>query len=137
MKVFDGAKMRAIRKELRLTQYELSPMVGITQNRISDIERNVTTPTITEIDAFSDALKTHVSLFLNNENEIEVVTNTFTKKKKGAEKIDNSSDQMDLFSSEKSLVGSDLEGYVIIHTETYAKLLESQEKLHKLQNLLK
>ncbi|HGA3793716.1 TPA: helix-turn-helix domain-containing protein, partial [Streptococcus agalactiae] len=60
MKVFDGAKMRAIRKELRLTQYELSPMVGITQNRISDIERNVTTPTITEIDAFSDALKTHV-----------------------------------------------------------------------------
>lgn len=131
MKVFDGAKMRAIRKELRLTQYELSPMVGITQNRISDIERNVTTPTITEIDAFSDALKTHVSLFLNNENEIEVVTNTFTKKKKGAEKIDNSSDQMDLFSSEKSLVGSDLEGYVIIHTETYAKLLESQEKLHK------
>lgn len=137
MKVFDGAKMRAIRKELRLTQYELSPMVGITQNRISDIERNVTTPTITEIDAFSDALKTHVSLFLNNENEIEVVTNTFTKKKKGAEKIDNSSDQMDLFSSEKPLVGSDLEGYVIIHTETYAKLLESQEKLHKLQNLLK
>ncbi|HEO7724280.1 TPA: helix-turn-helix transcriptional regulator [Streptococcus agalactiae] len=137
MKVFDGAKMRAICKELRLTQYELSPMVGITQNRISDIERNVTTPTITEIDAFSDALKTHVSLFLNNENEIEVVTNTFTKKKKGAEKIDNSSDQMDLFSSEKSLVGSDLEGYVIIHTETYAKLLESQEKLHKLQNLLK
>lgn len=137
MKVFDGAKMRAIRKELRLTQYELSPMVGITQNRISDIERNVTTPTITEIDAFSDALKTHVSLFLNNENEIEVVTNTFTKKKKGAEKIDNSSDQMDLFSSEKSLVGSDLEGYVIVHTETYAKLLESQEKLHKLQNLLK
>lgn len=137
MKVFDGAKMCAIRKELRLTQYELSPMVGITQNRISDIERNVTTPTITEIDAFSDALKTHVSLFLNNENEIEVVTNTFTKKKKGAEKIDNSSDQMDLFSSEKSLVGSDLEGYVIIHTETYAKLLESQEKLHKLQNLLK
>ncbi|HGD0360475.1 TPA: helix-turn-helix domain-containing protein [Streptococcus agalactiae] len=137
MKVFDGAKMRAIRKELRLTQYELSPMVGITQNRISDIERNVTTPTITEIDAFSDALKTHVSLFLNNENEIEVVTNTFTKKKKGAEKIDNSSDQMDLFSSENSLVGSDLEGYVIIHTETYAKLLESQEKLHKLQNLLK
>ena len=28
MKVFDGAKMRAIRKEAELTQYDLAPMVG-------------------------------------------------------------------------------------------------------------
>lgn len=49
MKVFDGAKMRAIRKEAELTQYDLAPMVGISQNRVSDIERNVTTPTIEEI----------------------------------------------------------------------------------------
>ena len=52
MKVFDGAKMRALRKDAGLTQYDLAPMVGISQNRVSDIERNVTTPTIDEIDAF-------------------------------------------------------------------------------------
>ncbi len=37
MKVFDGAKMRAIRKGAELTQYDLAPMVGISQNRVSDI----------------------------------------------------------------------------------------------------
>lgn len=31
MKVFDGAKMRAIRKEAEFTQYDLAPMVGISQ----------------------------------------------------------------------------------------------------------
>lgn len=44
MKVFDGAKLREIRKEAGLTQYDLAPIVGITQNRVSDIERNVTDP---------------------------------------------------------------------------------------------
>ena len=82
MKVFDGAKMRVIRKEAELTQYDLAPMVGISQNRVSDIERNVTTPTNEEIEAFADALNTQVSSFLSNESEIEVIANTFTKKKK-------------------------------------------------------
>lgn len=82
MKVFDGAKMRAIRKEAELTQYDLAPMVGISQNRVSDIERNVTTPTIEEIESFADALNTQVSSFLSNESEIEVIANTFTKKKR-------------------------------------------------------
>ena len=63
MKVFDGAKMRAIRKEAEFTQYDLAPMVGISQNRVSDIERNVTTPTNEEIEAFADALNTQVSSF--------------------------------------------------------------------------
>lgn len=31
MKVFDGAKMRALRKDAGLTQYYLDPMVGISQ----------------------------------------------------------------------------------------------------------
>lgn len=97
MKVFDGAKMRAIRKEAELTQYDLAPMVGISQNRVSDIERNVTTPTIEEIEAFADALNTQVSSFLSNESEIEVIANTFTKKKKDTDAeshIDTSTEQM-------------------------------------------
>ena len=82
MKVFDGAKMRAIRKEAELTQYDLAPMVGISQNRVSDIERNVTTPTIEEIEAFADALNTQVSSFLSNESEIEVIATPLPRRKR-------------------------------------------------------
>lgn len=145
MKVFDGVKMRNIRKDAGLTQYDIAPMVGISQNRVSDIERNVTAPTVDEIDAFAEALNTHVSVFLSDDTDIEVITNTFTKKKKEIEqiehfdgiKIDKTSEQLELFPSEKLPIGSDLAGYVILSTEIYAELLESQGKLHKLQSLLK
>ncbi|HFX4000133.1 helix-turn-helix domain-containing protein [Streptococcus canis] len=145
MKVFDGLKMRNIRKDARLTQYDIAPMVGISQNRVSDIERNVIAPTVDEIDAFAEALNTHVSVFLSDDTDIEVITNTFTKKKKETDqtehfegiKVDNSSEQLELFPSEKLSLGSDLAGYVILSTEIYAELLESQGKLHKLQSLLK
>ncbi len=144
MKVFDGIKMRNIRKDAGLTQYDIAPMVGISQNRVSDIERNVTSPTLEEIDAFAEALNTHVSVFLSDDTEIEVITNTFTKKKKETEQqsfdgiaIDNSPGQLELFPNDKLPIGSDLAGYVILNAETYTELLDSQEKLHKLQNLLK
>lgn len=112
MKVFDGAKMRAIRKEAELTQYDLAPMVGISQNRVSDIERNVTTPTNEEIEAFADALNTQVSSFLSNESEIEVIANTFTKKKKDTDAgshFDTPTEQMELFVDD-TLLGHDLAG---------------------------
>ncbi|MGJ0022702.1 helix-turn-helix domain-containing protein [Streptococcus dysgalactiae] len=145
MKVFDGVKMRNIRKDAGLTQYDIAPMVGISQNRVSDIERNVTAPTVDEIDAFAEALNTHVSVFLSDDTDIEVITNTFTKKKKeidqterfGGIKVDNSSEQLELFPSEKLPIGSDLAGYVILSKEIYVELLDSQEKFHKLQSLLK
>lgn len=139
MKVFDGAKMRAIRKEAELTQYDLAPMVGISQNRVSDIERNVTTPTNEEIEAFADALNTQVSSFLSNESEIEVIANTFTKKKKDTDAeshFDNPTEQMELFVDD-TLLGHDLTGYVLISQKTYLELLDSQDRLKQLQKLLK
>ena len=139
MKVFDGAKMRAIRKEAELTQYDLAPMVGISQNRVSDIERNVTTPTNEEIEAFADALNTQVSSFLINESEIEVIANTFTKKKKDPDAeshFDTSNEQMDLIVDD-TLLGHDLAGYVLISHESYLELLGSQDRLKQLQKLLK
>lgn len=138
MKVFDGAKMRAIRKEAELTQYDLAPMVGISQNRVSDIERNVTTPTNEEIEAFADALNTQVSSFLSNESEIEVITNTFTKKKDtdAESHFDTSTEQMELFVDD-ALLGHDLAGYVLISHKTYLDLLDSQYRLQQLQKLLK
>lgn len=39
MKVFDGAKMRTIRKEAKLTQYDLAPMVGISQDRLKQLQK--------------------------------------------------------------------------------------------------
>ena len=139
MKVFDGAKMRAIRKEAELTQYDLAPMVGISQNRVSDIERNVTAPTIEEIKAFTDALNTQVSSFLSNDSEIEVIVNTFTKKKKDTDAeshFDNPTEQMELFVDD-SLLGHDLTGYVLISQKSYLELLDSQDRLKQLQKLLK
>ncbi|MFM9295336.1 helix-turn-helix domain-containing protein [Streptococcus sp. ST14] len=139
MKVFDGAKMRAIRKGAELTQYDLAPMVGISQNRVSDIERNVTTPTNEEIEAFADALNTQVSSFLSNESEIEVIANTFTKKKKDTDAeshFDNPTEQMELFVDD-TLLGHDLTGYVLISQKTYLELLDSQDRLNQLQKLLK
>lgn len=139
MKVFDGAKMRAIRKEAELTQYDLAPMVGISQNRVSDIERNVTTPTNEEIEAFADALNTQVSSFLSNESEIEVIANTFTKKKKDTDAgshFDTPTEPMELFVDD-TLLGHDLAGYVLISYETYLELLDSQDRLKQLQKLLK
>lgn len=139
MKVFDGAKMRAIRKEAELTQYDLAPMVGISQNRVSDIERNVTTPTNEEIEAFADALNTQVSSFLSNESEIEVIANTFTKKKKDTDAeshFDAPTEQMELFVDD-TLLGHDLTGYVLISQKTYLELLDSQDRLKQLQKLLK
>lgn len=142
MKVFDGAKMRAIRKEAGLTQYDIAPVVGISQNRVSDIERNVTTPTIDEIEAFADTLNTQVSSFLSNESEIEVIANTFTKntkKKKETDvesRFDTSTEQMELFVDD-ALLGHDLTGYVLISQKTYLELLDSQERLQQFQKLLR
>ncbi|MGU7985978.1 helix-turn-helix domain-containing protein [Streptococcus suis] len=144
MKVFDGAKMRALRKDAGLTQYDLAPMVGISQNRVSDIERNVTTPTIEEIDAFADALKTQVSSFLSDETDIVVVENTFTKRKKDVDhtgqdndiKADNQSEQLELFVDD-NLTGQDLTGYILVRAEVYEQLLENKHRLQQLQSLLK
>ncbi|HEM4515442.1 TPA: helix-turn-helix transcriptional regulator [Streptococcus suis] len=144
MKVFDGAKMRALRKDAGLTQYDLAPMVGISQNRVSDIERNVTTPTIDEIDAFADALKTQVSSFLSDETDIVVVENTFTKRKKDIDhtgqdngiKSDNQSAQLELFVDD-NLTGQDLTGYILVRADIYEQLLENQQRLQQLQSLLK
>ena len=141
MKVFDGAKMRAIRKEAGLTQYDLAPIVGITQNRVSDIERNVTDPTTVEIDAFAEALNSPISAFLNDETEIVVVTNTFTKKKKADNASSSSeeipSEQLELLPGNEEITGRDLAGYILIKQEVYLDLLNSKNKLQQLQSLLK
>lgn len=158
MKVFDGAKLKQMRLDAQLTQYDLAPLTDITQTRISDIERNVRPPLAKEIDAFMSIFRKAKTDFLSDEKDIVVITGTYTKTKKEADNSEtvtftdaankvNSAftnlgdamkgEQLELFPSDKLPIGRDLAGYVILNTETYAELLESQEKLHKLQNLLK
>jgi DNA-binding helix-turn-helix protein len=140
MKVFDGAKLRSMRKDAGLTQYDLAPLLDISQNRISDIERNVTDPTTVDIERFAEILKCPVSTFLSDEDDIEVVVNTFKKNKKNGKSSDDesgSSEQLELLIDEEVPTGRDLAGYILIKQDVYQSLIEDKEKLKQLLSLLK
>ncbi|EID19841.1 helix-turn-helix domain-containing protein [Streptococcus anginosus] len=140
MKVFDGAKLRSMRKDAGLTQYDLAPLLDISQNRISDIERNVTDPTTVDIERFAEILKCPVSTFLSDEDDIEVVVNTFKKNKKNGKSSDDesgSSEQLELLIDEEVPTGRDLSGYILIKQDVYQSLIEDKEKLKQLLSLLK
>ncbi|QBX16286.1 helix-turn-helix domain-containing protein [Streptococcus gordonii] len=140
MKVFDGAKLRSMRKDAGLTQYDLAPLLDISQNRISDIERNVTDPTTADIERFAEILKCPVSTFLSDEDDIEVVVNTFKKNKKNGKSSDDesgSSEQLELLIDEEVPTGRDLSGYILIKQDVYQSLIEDKEKLKQLLSLLK
>lgn len=140
MKVFDGAKLRSMRKDAGLTQYDLAPLLDISQNRISDIERNVTDPTTVDIERFAEILKCPVSTFLSDEDDIEVVVNTFKKNKKNGKSSDDesgSSEQLELLIDEEVPTGRDLSGYILIKQDVYQSLIEDKEKMKQLLSLLK
>ena len=140
MTVFDGAKLRSMRKDAGLTQYDLAPLLDISQNRISDIERNVTDPTTVDIERFAEILKCPVSTFLSDEDDIEVVINTFKKNKKNGKSSDDesgSSEQLELLIDEEVPTGQDLAGYILIKQDVNQSLIEDQEKLKQLLSLLK
>ncbi len=82
MKLFDGAKLKQMRLDAKLTQYDLAPLTNITQTRISDIERNVRQPLPKEVDAFMAVFGKTKADFLSDEREIVVISGTFTKTKK-------------------------------------------------------
>ena len=159
MKVFDGAKLKQMRLDAELTQYDLAPLTNITQTRISDIERNVRVPTHREVAAFKSVFSKSDTDFLSDEKDIVVITNTFTKSKKDETPphpleflvetrpacdpgptgliVDMKSEQLELFPGTDVQLGSDLAGFVLIRADTYNELVESQAKLHQLQSLLK
>ncbi len=82
MKLFDGAKLKQMRLDAKLTQYDLAPLTNITQTRISDIERNVRQPLPKEIDAFMAVFGKTKADFLSDERDIVVISGTFTKTKR-------------------------------------------------------
>lgn len=157
MQVFDGQKAKMQRKYWHLTQYELAEKTGIAQTRISDIERNVSKPKDDEIDRLLAGLKCHINALFSDQEDIKVVMNTFKKGKKGISNSENDihssfkvgdfyeqpsgdginvikSRQLELF-DEKSLIGQDLSGFVIISNQEYTKLLDAKERLEKFENI--
>lgn len=154
MQVFDGAKVKENRKRFNLTQYELSAMTNITQARISDIERNVTTVRSEEIINLSRALTCDKYDFYSDKKDVKVIMNTFKKGKKevnstkqrqitfppysenleyGTKKPETK--QLELF-EEKSLIGQDLAGFILINAKDYQDLLDAKKRLEKLGNII-
>jgi len=59
-----GDRIRARRKELRLSQSELAEQAGVTASFVSQVERDVTSPSIDSLYRISQALKVPVFHFL-------------------------------------------------------------------------
>ncbi|HEL2057733.1 TPA: helix-turn-helix transcriptional regulator [Streptococcus suis] len=140
MKVFDGAKLKALRDDAGMTQRDLAPKVDITQVRISSIERNMMTPTTAEIDAFGLVLNVPVTAFLSDDKDIVKVQNTYSKKKTPGESLSIEWDteqleQLGLFSPDIP-TGLDLAGYSLISNAEYDRLRTDSDKYRKLQGLL-
>lgn len=143
MQVFDGQKLKDIRKNKKLTQYDLAKYTGIAQTRISDIERNTTIAGNTEKAKIISALDFDLSYFLSDEKDIKIVVNTFKKGKnrekqlvKNQEEIyQKESKQLELF-DEKTLVGQDLAGFILISSKDYQDLLDAKKRLEKLGNII-
>ncbi|MCK1239258.1 helix-turn-helix domain-containing protein [Streptococcus uberis] len=143
MQVFDGQKLKDIRKNKKLTQYDLAKYTGIAQTRISDIERNTTIAGNTEKAKIISALDFDLSYFLSDEKDIKVVVNTFKKGKnrekqlvkKQEEIYQKESKQLELF-DEKTLIGQDLAGFILISSKDYQDLLDAKKRLEKLENII-
>ncbi|WP_249630605.1 helix-turn-helix domain-containing protein [Streptococcus uberis] len=143
MKVFDGQKLKDIRKNKKMTQYDLAKCTGITQTRISDIERNVTNATNKEKTLITSALNFDIYYFLSDEKNINVVVNTFKKGKNKEKQLElnqepthqNEVKQLELF-EEKSLIGQDLAGFILINAKDYQDLLDAKKRLEKLGNII-
>lgn len=76
---------------------------------------------------------------MSDEADIVVITNTFTKKKKGivSDVEEDTSEQLELLPDDNVIVGHDLAGYILVKQEAYQSLLEDQSKLKQLQSFLK
>ena len=60
-----GGKLRQRRKELGLTLEAVARQAGVTTGFISQVERNITSPSLASLTAMADALGTHVADFFN------------------------------------------------------------------------
>lgn len=69
-----GEKIRSIRKSKNLTIVELSEQINVTSGYISQIERDLISPSLTVLKRMADALEIPLSLLFMDENTESVVT---------------------------------------------------------------
>jgi len=60
-----GGKLRQRRKELGLTLEAVATRVGVTTGFISQVERNITSPSLSSLTAMSEALDAHITDFFD------------------------------------------------------------------------
>ncbi len=73
-KVALGDKLRARRRELGLTLQSVADQAGLTVGFISQIERNITTPSLSSLVSVSQVLDMHVSNFLSQPKGKNAIT---------------------------------------------------------------
>lgn len=61
-----GKKIKAARENLKLTQFELSEEVGISQNFLGDIERGLKLPSIETLVKLANILKVNLDYILSD-----------------------------------------------------------------------
>jgi len=69
-----GEKIRSIRKSKNLTIVELSEQINVTSGYISQIERDLISPSLTVLKRMADALEIPLSLLFLDENTESVIT---------------------------------------------------------------
>lgn len=67
-----GEKIRRLRTERKMSVRELSRRSGVSSTQISEIERNLTAPTIPTLVKIIRALETDTSIFFERRNELQV-----------------------------------------------------------------
>lgn len=80
-----GSRVRELRNEKKLTLRELSRLSGVSPTQISEIERNLTSPTVPTLMKIVSALETEVSIFFERR---ENNTISFVRKNERQQLID-------------------------------------------------
>ena len=71
-----GAKIKQLRQELGLTQEELADRAELTKGFISQLERDMTSPSIATLEDILQCLGTSIGEFFRNEKETEQIVFT-------------------------------------------------------------
>lgn len=68
-----GEKIKSIRQKLNLTQEDLAERSELTKGFISQVERNLTSPSIDSLSDILEALGTNLSDFFKEEEDVKII----------------------------------------------------------------
>ncbi len=77
-----GQRIKAIRKERKLTQVQLADKANLSRSYLADIERDRYNPSLSTLESVASALGVQVSAIVGEENLIKKSLQNITLKKK-------------------------------------------------------